>query len=211
MAHNDVSESLLSGFESALDNWASRFDGERDSLYWVLRVKVAETNGGPGRHSVLAAVADDLKRDVHDHLEADAKYWDNVRYANLDRVTQLWGVVVNSVRVAANSHMATDVQKKVFAYPVESLVAFFRSARERMEVADQLFHCFKPMPAPECQTLAALLNVHAVARLDAEILTRLVRLLDDEGPLTDEESAALDTLANTGLVDAAFRGLRGEA
>jgi hypothetical protein len=42
-------------------------------------------------------------------------------------------------------------------------------------------------------------------------MLRLVRLLDAEGPLNDEESAALNTLSNTALVDAAFRGLRGQA
>jgi hypothetical protein len=197
--------------ETALDIWAARFDGENDALYWVLRVKAAQTSGGAGGSGVYALIPAAVKDDVTEHLTADRRYWDNVRYANLDRVTQLWGVIVNAVRVAAESHMATDGQKQVFAYPVESLVAFFRSARERMEVADQLYHCFKPMPAPECQALAALLNVHIDAALDAALLRRLVRLLDDEGPLSESESADLDTLANTSLVDAAFRGLRGSA
>jgi len=210
MAHNDVSESLLEGMSTALDIWADRFQGEGDSLYWVLRIKTAETTGDSGAASILGSVPGDVREQVSELLRADSDYWDNIRYANLDRVTQLWGVVVNSLRVAADSPMATDVQKQVFDYAAESLLAFFRCARERMEVADQLYHCFKPMPAPECQALAALLNVHIDAPLDVSLMCRLVRLLDGEGPLTDEESADLDTLANTGLVAAAFRGMRGD-
>jgi hypothetical protein len=211
MAHTDVSGTLLDALEKALDVWAERFAGEQDPLYWVLRVKAAESHGGPTRTTVLARAPETVRQLARDRLKADARYWDNVRYANLDRVTQLWGVIVNAVRVAAESPMATSGQKQVFAYPPGSLLAFFRAARERMEVADQLYHCFKPMPAPECQALAALLNVHVDARLDVDLMCRLVRLLDGEGPLTDAEAAVLDNLSNTGLVDAAFRGLRGHA
>jgi len=209
MAHNDVSETLLEGMSVALDVWANRFDGEANSLYWVLRIKTAETDGSAGATAVLGAVPAQVRDQVTEHLRADAEYWDNVRYANLDRVTQLWGVVVNTARVAANSPVATDEQKRVFDYGAASLFTLVRSARERMDVADQLYHCFKPMPAPECQALAALLNVHIDAPLDESLMCRLVRLLDAEGPLSDEESADLDTLANTGLVAAAFRGSRG--
>ena len=210
MGHNDVSETLLTGMEAALDMWAARFSGAQHPLYWVLRGKIAAQNGGTSSEATVSAPAV-IRSDVEGKLAADAEYWSNIRYANLDRATQLWGVVVNAVRVAADSPVAADVQKRVFDYQSESLVAFFRSARERMEVADQLFHCFKPMPAPECQALAALLNVHVDARFDREFMCRLVRLLDAEGPLSQEESAALDTLTNTSLVGAAFRGLRGQA
>ncbi len=209
MGHNDVSEILLSGLSTALDIWQSRFDGESDALYWVLRAKAADTNGIPGSPRVLADVPAELRSRVNEAMAADRKYWDNVRYANLDRVTQLWGVVVNAVRVAADSPMATDGQRAVFKFPAESIVDFFRSCRERMEIADALFHAFKPMPAPECQALAALLNVHVDAPLDVPLMKRIVLLLDDEGPLSEQESADLATLSNTDLVSAAFRGLRG--
>jgi hypothetical protein len=59
--------------------------------------------------------------------------------------------------------------------------------------------------------MAALLNVHVDARLDETIMCRVVRLLDHEGPMTPEETNALQALSNTSLVDATFRGLRGSA
>ncbi|RMH43268.1 MAG: hypothetical protein D6689_05850 [Deltaproteobacteria bacterium] len=211
MPHDDVSDALRRAMESALRVWAERFDGTNDPLYWVLRIKAAETHGGPGRANLLVDVPDAVRDDVAAHLDADARYWDNIRYADLDRVAQLWGVVVNAVRVVADSPMATERQREVFAYPAESLYSFFRAARDRMEIADQLYHFFKPMPAPECQALAALLNVHVDAPLDVDLMCRLVRLLDGEGPLSDGEAADLDNLSNTGLVDAAFRGLRRQA
>lgn len=209
MPLTQVSEALLEGMTATLDVWADRFDGESDAFYWVLRAKAAESNGGPAH--VIARVPSQLRDDVTRRLGAMASYWDNIRYATLDRVTQLWGTVVNAVRVAAESEMATERQRKVFDIPLPSLVAFFRAARERMEVADGLYHAFKPMPAPECQALAALLNVHVEAPLDADLLCRLVRLLDAEGPLTEDESEALATLSNTALVNSAFRGLRSRA
>ena len=67
-----------------------------------------------------------------------AAYWGDVRYAALEPVTQLWGTVVNAVRVAAQSGRATEVQKRVFEFPIVALVRFFQAARERMEVADSL-------------------------------------------------------------------------
>ncbi len=80
-----------------------------------------------------------------------------------------------------------------------------------MEVADALYHAVKAMPAPECQALAALLNVHVDARIDATTMVRLVRLLDHEGPVSPEETEALASISNTHLVDAAFSGLRAHA
>jgi hypothetical protein len=38
-----------------------------------------------------------------------------------------------------------------------------------------------------------------------------VRLLDHEGPMSEEERHVLSTLSNTKLVDATFRGLRSHA
>ena len=119
--------------------------------------------------------------------------------------------VVNGLRVSAASDRATDTQKDVFAYEDTSLLNFLRAARERMEVADQLYHAFKAMPAPECQALAALLNVHVDVPLDVETMCRLVRLLDHEGPMSDEEREYLTSLSKTSLVNAAFSGLRGNA
>src|SRR6185503_4212695 len=112
---------------------------------------------------------------------------------------------------AAQSGRATDVQKKTFDFPAASLVTFFLSARDRMEVADSLYHAFKAMPAPECQALGALLNVHVDARLDAGTMIRLVRLLDHEGPMSPEEMEDLAAISKTHLVDAAFSGLRAHA
>ena len=206
----DTSLILFDGMRSALDGWAARFDGKRDLLYWVLRTTVSEIDTGDSSRDA-AQVPAELREQLVARRLSTAAYWSDVRYTSLEPVTQLWGAVVNAVRVAADSGRATDVQKRVFDFPIGSLVRFFQAARERMEVADSLYHAFKAMPAPECQALAALLNVHVDARLDAATMTRLVRLLDHEGPMTPEETEALASISKTHLVDAAFSGLRAHA
>jgi len=209
MALTDVSQILMSGMESTLSNWAGK-SGRDALLYWILRIKVAEIRPTDGLR-----IPDDIPETLRDPVlrfraRAD-NYWDDVRYSGLEPVTMLWGTIVNSVRVVADSHRATEVQKHVFDYAAEQLVDFFRAARERMEVADALYHAFKAMPAPECQAMAALLNVHVDAPLDADTMCRLVRLLDHEGPMSEEETHDLQTISATHLVDAAFRGLRANA
>ncbi|HTE54298.1 MAG TPA: hypothetical protein VK698_25760 [Kofleriaceae bacterium] len=206
----DTSVILFDGMRTALDSWAARFQGERDLLYWVLRAMVSEIATGDASREV-GQVPDDLREALIALRGRIAAYWGDVRYASLQPVTQLWGTVVNAVRVAAQSSRATAVQKQVFELPAASLVRFFQAARERMEVADSLYQAFKAMPAPECQALAALLNVHVDARLDETTVVRLVRLLDHEGPMSREETEALASISNTHLVDAAFSGLRSRA
>jgi hypothetical protein len=203
----DTSFILFEGMRNALDSWAARFQGERDLLYWLLRITVSEiANGDSSRER--SRVPSDLREALEARRLTTDSYWSDIRYTTLEPVTQLWGTVVNAVRVAAQSGRATDVQKRVFDFPSASLVRFFQAARERVEVADSLHQAFKAMPAPECQALGALLNVHVDARLDLTTMLRLVRLLDHEGPMTREESEALASISNTHLVDAAFSGLR---
>jgi hypothetical protein len=210
MRHTDTSEILLRGLRTTLDLWSNRLNGDNDALFWVLRMQLAETGLHPGVSigDLAAKIPAEGRDAVLKRFRVCTAYFDDVRYAALEPVTQLWGTVVNGLRVAADSNRATLVQKDVFQFSAESLVAFFRAARERMEVADELYHCFKAMPAPECQALAALLNVHVDAILDVETMRRLVRLLDHEGPMSEEEQADLQSLSTTHLVDAAFRGLR---
>jgi hypothetical protein len=213
MGHTDVSKILLNGMSSALETWKGRLNGSPDTLFWVLRINLAETGliDGPTPERVRGEVPAELSDVVERRFRAGMGYWADVRYASLEPVTQLWGTVVNGLRVVAGSDRATDTQKQVFDYEEGSLLNFLRAARERMEVADQLYHAFKAMPAPECQALAALLNVHVHVPLDVETMCRLVRLLDHEGPMSDEEHEYFASLSNTHLVDAAFRGLRGSA
>lgn len=210
---HDTSEILLRGMQTALDAWSSKLASASQHLYWVLRLQMAE-HGFDGWVSVAQVgeqIPEDIREQVLTRFRQAGEYWGDVRYASLEPVTQLWGTVVNAIRVAANSDRASDVQRQVFLFPEDSLVAFFRAARERMEVAEELHNAFKAMPAPECQALGALLNVHVEGRLDAEILGRLVRLLDHEGPMSVEEQQALSALSATKLVDAAFSGLRSHA
>jgi hypothetical protein len=195
---------------SALDAWAARFHGERDLLFWLLTLKVSEIATGDAEGDI-ARVPADMRDALAAKRQAADAYWGDVRYATLEPVTQLWGTVVNAVRVAAESERVTEVQKRVFDFPVASLVRLFQAARDRMEVADSLYHAFKAMPAPECQALGALLNVHVDARLDPHTMIRLVRLLDHEGPMSAEETEALASISKTHLVDAAFSGLRAHA
>jgi hypothetical protein len=209
MGLTDVSKVLFDGMRSTLSTWAAR-DGRSDALYWVLRIKIAELDATDS-----LAIPNDIPAAIRDtvlgHRRRAQEYWDDVRYAALDPVTVLWGTIVNAVRVVADSDRATPVQKQVFDYAADSLVRFFRASRDRMPVADSLYHAFKAMPAPECQAMAALLNVHVQAPLDVDTMCRLVRLLDSEGPMSADEASDLQAISNTHLVDAAFRGLRANA
>ncbi len=211
--HTDTSEILLRAMRDALDAWARKQDGDPDELYWVLRMELSETglSEGTTMRDVVAGIPEKMRGRVEGIFQRTRDYWQDVRYASLEPVTQLWGTVVNAVRAVAGSDRSTDVQQKVFDYPAEQLLGFFRACRERMEVADELYHVYKAMPAPECQALAALLNVHVNAPLDADTMCRLVRLLDHEGPMSDSEHQDLAALSNTSLVSASFRGLRYDA
>ena len=210
--HTDTSEILLRGVGATLESWASKLIGEPAPLHWILRMTLAETGlDGSSVDAVVASIPDDIRKDVVKQFRLTCEYWDDVRYATLEPITQVWGVIVNGLRVAANSSRATEGQKRIFNFSPTDLLTFFRAARDRMEVADELYHVFKAMPAPECQALAALLNVHIDARLDEETMCRLVRLLDHEGPMSEEEQADLASLAATHLVNAAFTGVRLDA
>jgi hypothetical protein len=204
----DTSKILLDGAQAVLDQWGSRHGADRDPLYWVLRLQLAEI-AGDDLSRVEQAMPEEIRDEVSRRRGQVREYFDDVRYVALEPVVALWGTVVNSLRVAANTDRATKVQKEVFAFSRDSVLAFFQAARERMAVADSLYHAYKAMPAPECQALAALLNIHVDARLDVDSMCRLVRLLDHEGPMSAEEARTLSALTNTSLVDATFRGLRG--
>lgn len=206
----DTSEILLRGIKSALESWAVRLGGSSDRLYWLLRLQLAQTGLADGatvsdvRNQIPPGERDQAIRD----LDGTTAYFNDVRYTSLEPITQVWGTLVNSLRVAADSDRASEVQKQVFAHDAASLVGFFLAARDRMAVADELYHAYKAMPAPECQALAALLNVHVDAGVDADTMCRLVRLLDHEGPMSEAERHDLQSIASTRLVDAAFRGTR---
>ena len=204
-----TSEVMTTGIKRTLDCWRDRFGGAEDPLYWALKLKLADAEE-VGSEAIVREIPARLQAEVlRAHQQVNA-YFDNVRYALLDPLTQVWGTLVNALRVAANVNSVTARQREVFRFPAESLATFFRAAHHDIRVADALWHSFKPMPAPDCQTLAALLNVHIDARLDGATVLKIVRVLGNEGPLTSEESEALATLKNTGLVNAAFRGLRGQ-
>jgi hypothetical protein len=204
----DTSKILLDGAQAVLDQWRAKPGADQDLLYWVLRLQLAEITGDDLLR-VEQSVAEDVRDEVRGRREKVREYYDDVRYVALEPVVALWGTVVNSLRVAADTDRTTPVQKDVFAFSRDSVLAFFQAARERMAVADSLYHAYKAMPAPECQALAALLNIHVDARLDVDSMCRLVRLLDHEGPMSAEEQRTLSALTNTSLVDATFRGLRG--
>jgi len=204
-----TSEVLRKGIGKVLDTWRDRFGGADDALHWVLRLMLADAEQGR-RGSGLDKVPAKLSPDVKKAHQAIAAYFDNVRYALLEPLTMVWGTLTNALRVAAGVDSVTDSQRATFAFAADSLAAFFRAAHHDLKVADALWHAFKPMPAADCQTLAALFNVHMDARLDGPTVISLVRVLGNEGPLTSEEEQAFATLKNTGLANAAFRGMRGQ-
>jgi len=215
----DTPAVLLQGLRAGLDRWAARDGNSVDTLYWVLRMQLAETGLEPGTSpiDVLARVPDARRDDIQRAFRAATAYFDDIRYASLAPVAQVWGTVVNAVRVVADSNRATASQREVFAFSVDAVTRLFRALRAEVLVADQVHKAFEAMPAPECQAMAALLNVDldrspgrsgAESELDADTLVKLVRLLDHEGPMSPEEQAYLASLTPQSLVDAAFAGLR---
>src|SRR6185503_139736 len=129
MALTDTSHILFDGMRSTLDSWAARFQGERELLYWLLRLKVGEIAGDTYREE--SRVPQDLRGPLSALRQRTEAYWGDIRYAALEPITMLWGTIVNAMRVAAQSGRATDVQKKTFDFPATSLVTFFLSARDR--------------------------------------------------------------------------------
>jgi hypothetical protein len=198
-----TADTLLSGIGDILTTWRAR-GGERDPFHWIVKLQLARATGDEA--SVIAALppafADELRRR---HSEISA-YWDNVRYALLDPLAAVWGTVVNALRVAADVPSVTADQKRVFATSIESLDSFFRAAHEHGSVSEDLHEAFRPMPAPDCQALAALF--HPEARPGGRNLIALIKMLSAEGPLTAAESEALAVLASSGLSHFAFRGAR---
>jgi hypothetical protein len=201
---------LRKGIVRVLDVWRQRFGGADDALYWVLRLELADPDGPADRGEVLRQVPPSLaERVARSAREIDA-YFDNVRYILLDPTTKVWGTLTNALRVAAGVDSVTEPQRATFDFPMASAAMFFRAAHSDARLAGGLSNAFKPMPAADCQTLAALFNPNLAVTIDAATVLAIVRLLGNEGPLTHEESAAFATLRDTGLVHAAFRGARGQ-
>jgi hypothetical protein len=211
MTLTNTSQLLHDSMTAILSTWFAKHDGASRPLYWLLRAQEVDIRGGDVA-AILAEITDiAVKENVGKLLELSSEYWADVRYASLEPVTKLWGTIVNSMRVAAKSSRVTDSQQRVFDFPPASVLAFFQSSWDRMDVADGLYHLFRAMPAPECQAMAALLNVHVDAILDEAVMCRIVRLLDHEGPMSPEENRDLASLSNTDLVYATFSGQRGNA
>jgi hypothetical protein len=211
MGLTNTAELLHDSMSAILDTWEQKHGGESQPLFWLLRAQAVELRGEDVT-AVLRAITDPVvQADVTKLLTLSAEYWADVRYSSLEPVTKLWGTVVNSLRVAAETGRATERQRSVFDFDASAVLSFFRAASDRMEIADGLYHVFRAMPAPECQAMAALLNVHVDARLDETLMCRIARLLDSEGPMSQEENSDLASLSNTELVHATFSGLRGSA
>lgn len=201
-----VSIVLADGLAKTLDTWREKLGGEDELLYWALTLKLAQCRGGT--QAVLASVPAHLSAEILRIHRSINQYFDNVRYALMDPLTQVWGTLVNALRVAAGVPSVTDAQKRTFQFPVKSLVTFFRAAHQQPPVCEQLHGAFKPMPAPDCQMLAALLDVNLEFATGEHSLLKLVQLLSAEGPLTAEESEAFAVLSQSGLIGAAFKGMR---
>jgi hypothetical protein len=206
MPSTELSEVLRSGLARMLDLWRDNEGGAGDPLQGVLRLQLASASGGIG--SGRAADADAEIARAHQSIQ---RYFDNVRYALLNPVAMVWGTVTNALRVAAGVDSVTPSQQAAFAFSADSLAALLRAAHGEPGLAEALWRAFRPMPAADCQTLAALLDPHLDARLDGPTVIALVRVLGNEGPLTHEEAQALATLRRTGLISAAFAGIRGGA
>jgi hypothetical protein len=204
-----TSKVLRSGIATVLATWSSKFSGQDDKLYWALRLKLASADGVEDLGSISKEVPKAIAAEVLAAQRGIDAYFDNVRYALLDPLTQVWGALANALRVAAGVESVTERQRATFNFAAESVAAFFRAAHAETQLAESLWQAFKPMPAADCQMLAALFNVNLDVKLDGPTVVSIARVLGNEGPLTSEESEAFATLKNSGLVNAAFRGLRG--
>jgi hypothetical protein len=204
----DTSEVLRRGMARILEIWRDRFAGADDRLYWALRLKLAYADGADDPGTISAQVPKALSSAVFAAQRAIDAYFNNVRYALLDPLTAVWGTLANALRVAAGVESVTETQRDTFSFSPHSLAAFFRAAHDDASISQALRQAFRPMPAADCQTLAALFDVHLDAHLDGPTVLSIVRVLGNEGPLTSEESEAFALLKSTGLVNAAFRGAR---
>jgi hypothetical protein len=202
----EISELLRTGLARILDLWRDTEGGARDPLQGVLRLQLATATGRR-----LGSARADTDVEVARAYDTIQHYFDNVRYALLNPVAMVWGTVTNALRVAAGVDSVTPTQRAVFAFSADSLAAFLRAAHTEPGLAEALWRAFRPMPAADCQTLAALLDPHLDAHLDGPTVIALVRVLGNEGPLTTEEQEAIATLRSTGLISAAFAGIRGDA
>lgn len=201
MTTADTTEVLRAGLARILELWRDRGGGAKDTLWGVLRLQLADATGA---HAPSDAPPE--ARRAHDAIRG---YYDNVRYALLDPIAMTWGTVANALRVAAGVDSVTAAQQAAFAFPAASVAAFFRAAHGELATAEALWRAFRPMPAADCQTLAALFDPHMDARLEPDALLSVVRVLGNEGPLTSEEAQAAATLKSAGLISAAFVGIRG--
>lgn len=202
--HRSVSQVLSAGLETILDAWQR--EGTPDLFYHTLRIGLAEVAGQKARAS--REIPEPHRAEVLRRHRAINRYFDNIRYTALDPLTKVWGTIVNALRVAAEADSVTRAQRETFTFPVDSLVHFLSIARGNMAVCDELAEAFRPMPAPDCQMLAALFNANLLMPATRSTLFQLVRLLAAEGPLTAEENEAFAVLSQTGLVGAAFQGMR---
>ena len=86
----DASEVLLRGIRSALDHWAARAGSNVDPLYWVLKLQLAETGLEPGASvgDVAARIPADQRESVLRTFRAASAYFDDIRYASLEPITQ---------------------------------------------------------------------------------------------------------------------------
>jgi hypothetical protein len=201
-----VSIVLSDGLAQALATWGEKLSGENELLYWALSLKLAQCRGGTA--AVLPRVPAHLSSEVLRIHRAINQYFDNIRYALLDPLTQVWGTLVNALRVAGGVASVTDAQKRTFQFSVRALLSFFRAVHQTPAVCEQLHGAFKPMPAPDCQMLAALFDVNLDFATGEQSLLKLVQLLSGEGPLTAEEAEAFAVLSQSGLIGAAFKGMR---
>ena len=200
MNAQDTSHVLRIGLTRVLEIWRTRFEGERDLLQGVLAEQLADITGTPSP----GPASDEVSR----HHAIIRAYFDNVRYALLSPTARVWGTLTNAMRVAAKIDSVTATQARVFGFAPESLASFFRAAQHDGSLAASLRDAFRPMPAADCQTLAALFDIHAP--VDGASVIAVIRVLGNEGPLTSEEAEAISTLRATGLVGAAFAGIRRE-
>ena len=186
---NQTSLILSNGLAEILALWA----GERDPFFWLIRLELARAEGR--NDAELAKVPSELRARSRGGTRR-SRLLDNVRYALLDPMAAVWGTVINALRVASGVGSVTPEQKRVFDARMESLLELLRAAHGS-SANEKLYDAFRPMPAPDCQALAALF--HPNARLDEKGIVGLMKVLSAEGPITVAESEAIAVFSAAGL------------
>ena len=145
----------------------------------TISVLVALLTNNPNKISeAYSAIAEDKKRIVEAKVSAIQRYFRNPRYIGLEHPTRIWGVIVNSIKVAGNSPNVTKEQIELFTFPDKEVVQYFQDLicdRGMCEVVNKACN----QPSSDIRILGAVVMA---SELNLELLKAIVAFFGEEGP-----------------------------